>query len=158
MYGRDGRFSEGFNRLCSAWIVYVRRATDKKLAHWCLNGYLRHQVARTNFKYVRICSRMLSLCKGSQWWALCEACMQTACNCVVMILGHARKKHVDVLKTLCFAMEKWVWCPKWGPRWVAWLVSFSTRPQRLFETLTRCTEAVCFWAKEGQYIQNAFKF
>ena len=31
--------------------------------------------------------------------------MQTACNSVVIILGHARRKHVHVLETICFAME-----------------------------------------------------
>ena len=32
--------------------------------------------------------------------------MQTVCNSVVIILGHARKKHIHVLDTICFAMEK----------------------------------------------------
>ena len=53
--GRDGRFSGGFYWLCSAWIVYVHRATGKKVAHTCLNGYLGHRLARTNFNHVHAC-------------------------------------------------------------------------------------------------------
>ena len=30
--GRPGRFSEGFNRLCLAWIVYGHMAAGEKLA------------------------------------------------------------------------------------------------------------------------------
>ena len=67
----------------------------RKDAHTCLNGYLRHQD-----------EWIWNMFAGSQWWVVCEAWMQTACDSVVIMLGHVRKKHLHVLETICFAMKK----------------------------------------------------
>ena len=82
--------------------------------------------------------------------------MQVVCNFVVVILGHARKKHVDVFDPLrMFCHGKMSWCVLHGKKLKAvysegvrnevrgdsrGLRLFSQRPQRLFETLGRCTE------------------
>ena len=59
--------------------MYVRRATGEKVAHRCSNGHLRHQLAPTNFNYVRACGVIVKALND-------EICVRHVCKLLVILL------------------------------------------------------------------------